>query len=142
MISLPNPKMTQTQMTLKIETEDFITHLIEDNYHDADIYEFIENHGEDNLVEYYETYVQLGDDHSYDAVDAFVEEFGFECLENFEDAYHGQWESEADFAESFVNDCFDINLPDFIVIDWEATWERNLRHDFIFNDGFVFDRNF
>lgn len=142
MISLPNPKMTQTQMTLKIETEDFITHLIEDNYHDADIYEFIENHGEDNLVEYYETYVQLGDDHSYDAVDAFVEEFGFECLENFEDAYHGQWESEADFAESFVNDCYGLDFPEFIVIDWEATWERNLRHDFIFNDGFIFDRNF
>lgn len=140
MISLPNPTMTQTE--LKVKTQDFITHLIEDSFAEDDIYNFIAEYGEDDFVNYYEEYVETGEDHSYDAVDAFVEEFGFENLSHFEDSFHGNWESEEEFTESFVTDCFTLNIPQFVVIDWKNTWECNLRHDFIFNDGFVFDRNF
>ena len=50
-------QMTATQIQLKVETEDFITHLLEENYYDEDIYEFINEHGEDNFVEFYEQYV-------------------------------------------------------------------------------------
>jgi hypothetical protein len=28
------------------------------------------------------------------------------------------------------------------VVDWQATWDQNLRYDFDFVDGFVFHSNF
>lgn len=59
--------------------------------------------------------------------------------ENEQDAYYGQHDSTADFAEFFYEN-YDTEtvLPNYIVVDWEATWERNLRHDFYFNDsGYV-----
>ncbi len=48
------------------------------------------------------------------------------------DAYAGQWESGGAFAESMAEDCGDIpkDLPAWIVIDWEASWNCNLRHDY------------
>jgi len=39
-----------------------------------------------------------------------------------------------EFAEDFYNDTMDV--PDCLVIDWEATWDQNLRYDFTAcNDG-------
>ena len=129
--------------TLKPETEEFIQQLTEEeSYDEQSIYEFISEHGEDDFLKFYEEYVQLGENGSYESVDAFIDEFGLENLSAFDDSYHGEWDSPEDFVESFVNDCFELNLPSFIEIDWTATWERNLKYDFVFNNGFVFDRNF
>jgi hypothetical protein len=33
-------------------------------------------------------------------------------------------------------------IPDFVVVDWEATWEQNLQYDYAFNNGFVFIKNY
>lgn len=129
--------------TLKPETEEFIQQLTEEeSYDEQSIYEFISEHGEDDFLKFYEEYVQLGENGSYESVDAFIDEFGLENLSAFDDSYHGEWDSPEDFVESFVNDCFELNLPSFIEIDWTATWELNLKYDFVFNNGFVFDRNF
>jgi antirestriction protein len=48
------------------------------------------------------------------------------------DAYAGQWDSGGAFAESMAEDCGDIpkDLPTWIVIDWQASWDCNLRHDY------------
>ena len=62
-------------------------------------------------------------------------------LEHFEEAYYGEHKSEADFAEDFTNDCFDYEAPSFVVIDWQATWDRGLSYDFDYEDGFVFNKN-
>lgn len=53
-------------------------------------------------------------------------------IDDFRDAYAGQWDSGADFAEQTAIDCGEIpeNLPSWIVIDWEATWNCNLRYDY------------
>ena len=37
---------------------------------------------------------------------------------------------------------YEVDVPDFIVIDHHATWNANLRHDYIFEGGFLFYRNF
>lgn len=132
-------QMTATQIQLKVETEDFITYLLEENYHDEDIYEFINEHGEDNFVEYYEQYVELGEENSYGAVDAFIAEFSLQDLDNFEDAYRGEYSSKADYAEQFVSDCYCIDMPSFVEIDWEASFDNM---DCIYVDGFVFDTQF
>jgi hypothetical protein len=76
-----------------------------------------------------------------EAVDAFIEVWSVDDLEGFEDAYQGEWESGAKFVEEFVGDCYGTsNLPSFIEIDWEATWQ-NLRYDYCEQDGFIFNVN-
>tara|TARA_B100000003_G_scaffold44560_2_gene38314 strand:+ start:182 stop:583 length:402 start_codon:yes stop_codon:yes gene_type:complete len=127
---------------LKDSTIDVIHELVENNYHDADIYEFINTYGEDALETCYEDYVELGESFSFEAVDVFCEEFSIEEIGNFQDAYYGEYETPAIFAEQFTDDTTAMELPNYVVVDWEATWECNLRHDFIWSEGFVFNRNF
>jgi hypothetical protein len=139
--------MTETQaqtelkgnIDLKGSTVEFITDLLEDSYAEDDIYNFIAEHGEIDFVEHYENYVQFGESHSYGAVDAFIEEFGIDNLQSFEDAYRGVWESKGQYAENYVTDCYSIDHPSFIEIDWEATFD-NLECTYV--DGFVFNNQF
>ena len=91
--------------------------------------------------EYQEQYQKLCEDYGKDAVDAFLELYSEDYLESFEEAYYGRYDSEEDFAEQFVNDTCDFDAPSFVVVDWEATWNCNLRYDFDFEDGCVFNKN-
>lgn len=91
--------------------------------------------------EYREQYQKLSETYGKDAVDAFLELYDEDDLESFEEAYYGSYDSEADFAEQFVNDVYGVDVPSFVVVDWEATWNCNLRYDFDFEDGFVFNKN-
>jgi hypothetical protein len=88
--------------------------------------------------EYQETYEDLCENYGSDAVDAFLEIWE-ECdLEHFEDAFYGRYDSEAEFAEDHTTDCYVLNIPSFVVIDWQATWDQGLRYDYEFVDGCVF----
>jgi len=139
MISLPNP----SKMTYSEEVQTKIDELKAENYYDEDMFDFINQYGNDSFLKFYEQYVQNGEDYCYEAVDAFIDEFGIECIEHFSDAYHGSYDSEKEFAEEFVNDCWDFKLNDTpIVVDWQKTWDCNLQYDFAINDGYVFNKNF
>ena len=91
--------------------------------------------------EYQEKYDDLCNNYSKDAVDAFLEMYDEDDLNSFEDAYQGGYESEAEFAEQFTTDCYGLDFPSFVVIDWQATWDQGLRYDYEFQDGFVFSKN-
>ena len=91
--------------------------------------------------EYQELYDDLCDTYSKDAVDAFLEIYDEDDLNSFEDAYQGSYDSEADFAEQFTTDCYGLDIPSFVIVDWQATWEVGLRYDYDFQDGFVFASN-
>lgn len=132
-------QMTATQVQFDIEIQGFIDELIENNYCEDDIYDFIDEQGEQNLINYYEEYVKFGEQYSYDAVDAFVAEFGIADIESFEDAYRGAYESKGDYAEQFISDCYAVEIPGFVEIDWEATFNNM---DCVYADGFVFDTNY
>ena len=131
--------MTETQEQLKESTVEFINGLVSENYAQDDIYDFIAEYGEDNLVQYYVNYVEIGESYSYEAADIFIEEFGIDNVEKFEDAYRGEWSSKADYAENYVTDCYSVDFPDFIEIDWENTFD-NL--DCVYVNGFVFYKQF
>jgi hypothetical protein len=49
-----------------------------------------------------------------------------------QDNYRGESESEEEFTRELLEESGDIpkDLPDYIVIDFQATWDQNLRHDF------------
>ena len=123
---------------LKLETVEFIEeNCVEGEYDLDDALKFIDEHNEDDFVAYYDEYIRCGEAIGYDAVDAFVEEMG--CLsyvENCDDKYRGEYRTEADFAEEYYSDLYDV--PCALVVDWEATWESSLRYDFTFCDGYVF----
>ena len=120
---------TNYKETLKAETVELIEELLEDNHGLPCILEFIDENDEDTFVAYYESYVEQGEKVGYDVVDAFVEINGFCDVESCEDAFVGIYASGADFAEEYSNDCGD-HIPDHIIVDWDATWERSLIYDF------------
>ena len=124
------------------ETVDKIEKLLADSYALEDIVEFIDENSEANFRSYYQNYVEIGEEYSYEAVDAFIDQFGIHSLvgDNFQDAYRGQYDSKADYAESYVSDCYVVDLPSFLEIDWEASFD-NL--DVVFSsNGYVFDTQF
>jgi hypothetical protein len=113
-----------------------IDEFVDDCYSLQDILEFIDANSEEDFLHYYEDYVTQGENLGYDVVDAFVEEFGLSDVENAEEAYVGEYRSEAEFAEEYTSEQYDI--PSFIVVDWQETFECNLRYDFTFVNGYVF----
>jgi hypothetical protein len=90
----------------------------------------------DGKLNYTKFYVKLLT--AKDAVKAFLTIWEESDLEHFEDAYQGCYDSESDFAEQFTTDCYGLNVPSFVVIDWQATWDQGLRYDYEFVDGAVF----
>lgn len=124
------------------ETVDKIEELLEDSYALEDIIEFIDANSEEDFRKFYEEYVVVGEEYSYDAVDAFIEEFGLQSFtqSNFKDSYLGQYDSKADYAEQYTSDVYCVELPSFVEVDWEATFD-NL--DVVFNgNGYVFNTQF
>ena len=83
----------------------------------------------DNIREY----TELCDKHGNDAVDDYME---FEdSLDNFEEAYCGEWDSEEDFARHIVEECYNLekmmgSLANYF--DYEAfgrelfNWDYNM----------------
>ena len=134
--------MPATEVNLKESTQELITDLVENNYCEEDIYNFIAEYGEDALESCYEDYCQYGDEYSYEAVDAFCSEFSVENIGNFQDAYYGEYETPEIFVENYVNETECAPVPDYLVIDWEATWNSSFQYDFTFVEGFIFNKNF
>ena len=82
----------------------------------------------------------LLEDYDSEAIEEFIEYFGEENLESFDDAYQGEM-SGAEFAQELVINCYEVNIPGFVSIDWEDTWE-NLRYDYTELSGHIFCQNF
>jgi len=116
--------------------------LLEDGHDEDEMKEFIETHGNSDFLCYYEDYARMVDEFDQETVDAFLEEFDLMDVEHLNDAYHGRFDSEAEFAETFVNDCYGLpDMPYWISIDWEKTWDDGLSWDYTFNNGYVFCNN-
>lgn len=111
------------------ETVVVIDRLVDDQYALDDMLVFIDEHNEEDFREYYEDYVEVGENHGYEAVDYFINEVaGLDELERFEDVYIGEYSSPARMAEDFLEHEVD-RLSYMIVIDWEATAEYLIDHD-------------
>ena len=124
-----------------IETVEKIEQLVEDNYDLDDILEFVDQNSEADLVVYYEQYCTAGENIGYDVVDAFVKYHGMSYIEYVEDAFRGVYRDGATYAEEYYEDVYG-EVPSFVVVDWEATWNQSLSYDFDFIDGYVFSSSF
>ena len=95
-----------------------------------DALNFIDEHSEEDFREYYEAYIEVGEQYGYEAVDLFIKEVAdVSDVERFPDAYFGEYSTPADFAEDYLQDEVD-RLCYYIVVDWEKTSEYLLDHDF------------
>ena len=113
-----------------------------------DMCDFIENHSEEEFVDHYETYHRLCEDYGQNLVDEFIEDFDLSTIENFEDMYQGQYDSGADFAKQIATDCgyiksYQGDLPSWIEIDWQKTWDNTLSYDYTeLIGGHIFNNNY
>ena len=83
---------------------------------------------------------ELLEDYDSEAIEEFIDYFGEDMLESFTDAYQGEM-TGAEFAEQLVTDCYCLDIPAFVCIDWDATWEE-LRCDFTELGDYIFAQNF
>ena len=131
---------------LSADVQGDITEMVnESGYPLSDIEDFIEQYGVEAYSDgHYVTWCRLTEElgATNDAIEAFAEEFGIYCIDGFEDAYRGEYDSEADFAEQYTNDCYTLGtMPDWVVIDWQATRDTGLSDSFVYNNGYVFISN-
>ena len=76
-------------------------------------------------------YTEMCDKHSVEAVDDYLELH--DDLDNFEEAYCGEWDSEEDFARHIVEECYDLertmgNLAQYF--DYEAFARELFMYDY------------
>lgn len=92
-----------------------------------------------NFDELLEAWSEADDDRK-EAMGEYLDDMGAEDLSDFDEAYEGRYDNGAAFAEHYAtNTCEIVTKPSWVAIDWKATWERTLRHDYhITNRGHVF----
>ena len=108
-----------------------------------------------DLLEYLEDLLTITQVECVSLAGELRDDYGINDLQDFQDvyAYHSEsynWESE--FAEYWATEvnCLDTNFTNdagtfsWIVIDWQATWDCNLRYDFStieYSDGTIILHN-
>ena len=134
--------METTTFTDQELAQERFDELLEEGNDSDEMKEFIETHGHKDFALYYEDYARMVDQYDQDTVDSFLEVFDMMDVEHLEDAYMGHYESGAKFAEDTVTDGGYIqgDLPYWIAIDWEETWE-NLSYDYTESNGYIFSNN-
>ena len=101
-----------------------------------ELYDFIEAFSVDDL-KYFEDYKSAVDDYNEDAVKAYIEVCGIECVAGFGDAYEGEFDDVEAFVDNFMENMGE-SIPSWVVVDHEATWNCSLRHDYYEENGFYF----
>ena len=128
------------------ETQTQIEEFLENTFgwDEDELVDFVERFGEEKFKLYFEEYADMVDDIGIGVVEAFLDVFDIDSISSCRDAYMGQYESGAEFAQSIAEDCGDVprNMPSWIEIDWQASWD-NLTYDYVeSNDGHIFSHNF
>ena len=129
-----------------VEMTDSVTELFNelvDDGNDADdLQAFVDEHGKSNFVDYIEEYLQAVDQYGEEVVAAFLDVFDIDSIGSLSDAYQGEYTDGAEFAESLVSDCYSMDMPSWVEVDWQATWDNSLSYDYSESDGHIFNNNF
>ena len=92
----------------------------------------------DKIMEYADM-----DEDDMEAYEEFVDSFGNDSFDSFKERYMVKWDSEKDFAEHIIDECY--NLDDMMghlasYFDYEAFARDLFIDDYYFTDGYVFRR--
>ena len=123
------------------ETIELIEELTKElSYSEEDIHDFIREHGEAAFRAYYVDYCDLGERYDYYAVDAFIQEYGFE-FESFHDAYMGEY-NWSDFVEQYIEENVMYQIPEEFQMYFDSDkFSNDLSYDYIEVNGYIFNRN-
>ena len=124
------------------ETQELIDELVDDGNELEVLEDFIKEHGETYFLTYIEDYLQAVDQYGEEVVSAFLDVFDIDSIGSLSDAYQGRYDSGAEFAESLVSDCYSMDMPSWVEVDWQATWDNALSYDYSESDGHIFNNNF
>ena len=113
------------------ETVEQIEELIEFDYQLNEVLDFLDTYGEEN-VEHVEAYLDainnLGIDDAKEVIDNYAEYNGVEYVEGCDELYQGNYQSVEEFID--VMELIDYDIPSWLCIDYEATWDSALRFDY------------
>ena len=75
-------------------------------------------------------------------------DLGIDTPEKFEDSYQGchnkyccgGQSGEAEFTEEMISDCYTFDIPTWVYIDWQKTWDDALSFDYstVEDDGVIY----
>jgi len=83
-----------------------------------------------------EQFLELCVNYPQQALEIYYENIG--NFDEFEQAYMGEYDSEAHFTEEIIANISERQLPSWIVVDYQATWDSMLRFDYWEEDNFFF----
>ena len=135
---------TKTDGSERLNFTDFYTALLEakdDTLPQEDEeWEYTHEDIDENNEELMQLYNDLCEEYDQDVVDEFIDYWTVDDLSYFKDAYIGHYKSESDFAEERTEELYG-EIPSYVVVDWAATYENHLSDDFVYQNGYVFRRN-
>ena len=127
------------------ETQTQIEEFLENTFgwDEDELVAFIERFGEENFRLYFEEYADMVDDIGIQVVESYLEYFDIADVSSCRDAYQGQYDSGAEFAQQTAEDCGEVGSnSSWIEIDWDKSWD-NLSYDYVESDnGHIFSQNF
>ncbi len=130
-------------MTMTDSITELFEELVADGNDADDLQAFIDEHGKSNFVDYIEEYLQAIDEYNEEVVESFLEIFNIEDIGSLSEAYQGEYESGAEFAQQLAEDCCMVprDMSSWIEIDWKASWD-NLDYDYTEGSGgHIFSQN-
>ena len=105
--------------------------------------DLLEDFDKDEILSYWERfkdmewireYYQAVNDFGEILVGAFIDMWSVDDVQYIGDAFMQFADSEAQFAEELVTDCYHSgDYPYWVVTDWQATWDSALRFDYDFD---------
>ena len=129
-------------MTMTDSITELFEELVADGNDADDLQAFIDEYGKSYFESYIEDYLQAIDEYDEDVVTAFLDIFDIDSIGNLSEAYQGKYVDGAEFAESIVSDCYSMEMPSWVEVDWKATWDNALSYDYSESDGYIFNNNF
>lgn len=109
---------------------------------DSDVYDkAYESLDSDTQALYDAVDAKLGEKWDHEDVMAFIEHLdgiGILTAEQFDDRFEGVYDTEKEFAEYWVNDVLNAQIPECVYncINWDGVWNCELKYDF---DSIDFD---
>jgi len=116
------------------EIEEVVEMLIDGETIRDDIEAYVDDirFGVEELVNF-KAYTEACDEWTLHVVDAFIEIWDIDDVEHVGDAFYGHFESIEEFVDDYM-DQVGHDVPSWLAIDYDRTWDSALRFDFDFDE--------
>ena len=81
----------------------------------------------------FKAYTEACEEWTLHVVDAFMEIWSVDDIEHIGSAFYGHFDSVEDFVEDYLDQTGD-QIPSWVCVDYERTWDSALRFDFDFDE--------